>query len=306
LTLDLVVDNDNFSLPELMAETAEQVERQIEALLLQTGPSDSQLYLAMRHGCMNGGKRMRPFMVMQSASMFGVDTSRALRVAAAIEFVHSYSLVHDDLPAMDNADLRRGKPTVHKVFDDATAVLAGDGLLTYAFEILSEPETHEDANIRIQLVKTLAMAAGPAGMVGGQMLDLLAEKTPIEDAATITRLQRLKTGALIAFSCEAGAILGRASPQLRAALRNYAHDLGLAFQIVDDLLDVESTEEETGKPVGRDSQAGKATFVSILGATRAREQADMLSKQAAAHLDVFEERAIPLQALAKFVVERRT
>ncbi len=289
-----------------MAETAEQVERQIEALLLQTGPSDSQLYLAMRHGCMNGGKRMRPFMVMQSASMFGVDTSRALRVAAAIEFVHSYSLVHDDLPAMDNADLRRGKPTVHKVFDDATAVLAGDGLLTYAFEILSEPETHEDANIRIQLVKTLAMAAGPAGMVGGQMLDLLAEKTPIEDAATITRLQRLKTGALIAFSCEAGAILGRASPQLRAALRNYAHDLGLAFQIVDDLLDVESTEEETGKPVGRDSQAGKATFVSILGATRAREQADMLSKQAAAHLDVFEERAIPLQALAKFVVERRT
>ncbi len=306
MTLEVVTANDAFSLSELMSDTAAQVERAIETLLGHTGPTDSQLYEAMRHGCLNGGKRMRPFMVMQSSAMFGVGEDRAIRVAAAIEFVHSYSLVHDDLPAMDNADLRRGKPTVHKVFDDATAVLAGDGLLTYAFEILSEHETHEDPNVRCQLIKTLACAAGPAGMVGGQMLDLLAEKTPIEDAAAITRLQRMKTGALIAFSCEAGAILGRASPQLRAALRNYAHDLGLAFQIVDDLLDVESTEEETGKPVGRDSDAGKATFVSILGAERAREQADMLAQQAANHLDVFEERAAPLQALARFVVERRT
>ncbi len=290
----------------MMAETAADVERAIETMLADDGASETQLYQAMRHGCLNGGKRMRPFMVMQSAAMFGVDPNRALRVAAAIEFVHSYSLVHDDLPAMDNADLRRGKPTVHKVFDDATAVLAGDGLLTYAFEILSEPETHEDAHVRCQLVKTLACAAGPAGMVGGQMLDLLAEKSTIEDVAAITRLQRMKTGALIAFSCEAGAILGRAAPVMRSALRNYAHDLGLAFQIVDDLLDVEGSEQETGKPVGRDSNAGKATFVSILGVERAREQAEMLAQQASDHLDIFEERAVPLQQLARFVVERKT
>ena len=289
-----------------MADTAAQVERAMLTLLADGGNAESQLYQAMQHGCLNGGKRMRPFMVMQSAAMFGVDSNRALRVACAIEFVHSYSLVHDDLPAMDNADLRRGKPTVHKVYDDATAVLAGDGLLTYAFEILSEHETHEDANVRCNLVKALAFAAGPAGMVGGQMVDLLAEKTRIEDAAEITRLQRMKTGALIAFSAEAGAILGRAAPTMRAALRNYAHDLGLAFQIVDDLLDLQGSEEETGKPVGRDSQAGKATFVSILGPDLAREHADMLAKQAAEHLDIFGERAAPLQALAKFVVERKT
>jgi farnesyl diphosphate synthase len=259
----------------------------------------------MRHGTMNGGKRMRPFMVMESAAMFSVDSACALRVAAAIEFVHSYSLVHDDLPAMDDADLRRGKPTVHKMFDDATAVLAGDGLLTYAFEVLAEPETHADANVRCQLIQHMACSAGPAGMVGGQMLDLLAETTPIQDAAEITRLQRMKTGALIAFSCEAGAILGKAGLQPRHALRNYAHDLGLAFQIVDDLLDHEGSEAETGKPVGRDSEAGKATFVSILGAERAREQAQLLATQAAAHLDVFDERGAYLQQLARFVVERK-
>jgi farnesyl diphosphate synthase len=245
-------------------------------------------------------------MVMQSSAIFGVDPACAIRVAAAIEFVHSYSLVHDDLPAMDNADLRRGKPTVHKVFDDATAILAGDGLLTFAFEVLAEPETHADANVRCNLVKALALAAGPVGMVGGQMLDLLAEKTPIEEAAEITRLQQMKTGALISFSCEAGAILGKAPNAMRNALHNYAHDLGLAFQIVDDLLDAQGTEAETGKPVGRDSEVGKATFVSILGADRARAQANLLAKQAADHLDIFEERAAYLQALARFVVERKT
>ncbi len=290
----------------MMADCAAEVERAMETLLADTGKPDQQLYQSMRHGVMNGGKRMRPFMVMQSASMFSVDPACALRVAAAIEFVHSYSLVHDDLPAMDNADLRRGKPTVHKVFDEATAVLAGDGLLTYAFEVLSEPETHADPGVRCALIQHLACSAGPVGMVGGQMLDLLAEKTPIEDAAAITRLQRMKTGALIAFSCESGAILGKAGPQPRHALRNYAHDLGLAFQIVDDLLDHEGSEAETGKPVGRDSEAGKATFVSILGAERAREQAELLASQAAAHLDVFEDRAIYLQQLARFVVERKT
>jgi farnesyl diphosphate synthase len=298
------------ALAEQMAECAAQVESAMLTLLRETGGDASeeknQLTKAMRHGCLNGGKRMRPFMVMESAAIFGVNPDCALRVAAAIEFVHSYSLVHDDLPAMDNADLRRGKPTVHKVYDDATAILAGDGLLTYAFEILSEPETHEDPQVRCNLIKALATSAGPAGMVGGQMLDLLAEKTPITEAAEITRLQRLKTGELIAFSCQAGAILGRASPPQRTALHAYAHDLGLAFQIVDDLLDAHGTAEETGKPVGQDNKAGKATFVSILGPERAREQADMLARQAAEHLNIFEDRAATLQALARFVVERRT
>ena len=298
--------NTNLSLAQMMADAATQVEAEMGTLLLTAGESGQQLYEAMRHGTMNGGKRMRPFMVMQSAAMFGVDAACALRVAAAIEFVHSYSLIHDDLPAMDNADLRRGKPTVHKVFDDATAVLAGDGLLTFAFEVLSEPDTHADANVRCSLVKALALAAGPLGMVGGQMLDLLAETAPIGDAAEITRLQQMKTGALISFSCEAGAILGKASHTARHALHNYAHDLGLAFQIVDDLLDVQGNEAETGKPVGRDSEVGKATFVSILGVDRAREQADLLATQAAAHLDMFEDRAAYLQALARFVVERKT
>ncbi len=298
--------NTNLSLAQMMADAATQVEAEMGTLLLTAGESGHQLYEAMRHGTMNGGKRMRPFMVMQSAAMFGVDAACALRVAAAIEFVHSYSLIHDDLPAMDDADLRRGKPTVHKVFDDATAVLAGDGLLTFAFEVLSEPDTHADANVRCRLVKALALAAGPLGMVGGQMLDLLAETAPIEDAAEITRLQQMKTGALISFSCEAGAILGKASHTARHALHNYAHDLGLAFQIVDDLLDVQGNEAETGKPVGRDSEVGKATFVSILGIDRARDQADVLATQAAAHLDMFEDRAAYLQALARFVVERKT
>ena len=306
MTLELVVTDTRPALAEVMADTAREVERAMETLLLETGKPAQQLYEAMRHGTMNGGKRMRPFMVMQSAQIFGVDPACAIRVAAAIELVHSYSLVHDDLPAMDDADLRRGKATVHKVYDDATAVLAGDGLLTYAFEVLSEPETHADANVRIALVKALSCAAGPTGMVGGQMLDLLAEKTPIEDATAITRLQRMKTGALIAFSCEAGAILGKAGPQHRHALRNYAHDLGLAFQIVDDLLDLEGSEAETGKPVGRDADAGKATFVSILGLERAREQAHLLAAQAAEHLSVFEDRASYLQDLARFVVERKT
>ncbi len=299
-------DQEGPSLTELMADNAALVEAALVDLLSDTGEMDEQLVAAMRHACLNGGKRLRPFMVMQSAAMFNVNPECALRVAAAIEFVHCYSLVHDDLPAMDDADLRRGKPTVHKVFDEATAVLAGDGLLTYAFEILADPATHEDPHVRCQLVTALAKGAGPCGMVGGQMLDLLAEQNPVHEANAITRIQRMKTGDLIAFSCEAGAILGKASTPLRHALHNYAHDLGLAFQIVDDLLDHEGSEAETGKPVGQDAEAGKATFVSILGPERAREQAEMLAAQAAAHLDVFEERAAVLQSLVRYIVERRT
>ncbi len=243
--------------------------------------------------------------MLASARLFGVARRSALQVAAAVEMVHAYSLIHDDLPAMDNSDLRRGRPTCHKEFDEATAVLAGDGLLTMAFEVLAHPDTHGDSAVRCELVAALATAAGAAGMVGGQMIDLIAEKQPLNIAA-ITRLQRMKTGALIAFSCEAGAILAKAATELRISLRGYAHDLGLAFQIADDLLDVEGSAAETGKPVGADAAAGKATFVSILGAKRARAQAELLIDQAVAHLDLFEQRAELLRQVARFVVTRRT
>ncbi|HEV8681085.1 MAG TPA: polyprenyl synthetase family protein, partial [Stellaceae bacterium] len=201
--------------------------------------------------------------------------------------------------------LRRGRPTCHKQFDEATAVLAGDGLLTMAFEVLAHPDTHGDPSVRVELVAALANAAGAAGMVGGQMIDLIAERQ-ILDIGAITRLQRMKTGALIAFACEAGAILAKAASEPRTALRGYAHDLGLAFQIADDLLDIEGSAAETGKPVGADAAAGKATFVSTLGIDRARAQADLLVNQAVAHLDLFEERAELLRQIARFVVSRRT
>jgi farnesyl diphosphate synthase len=206
---------------------------------------------------------------------------------------------------MDDSDLRRGRPTCHKEFDEATAVLAGDGLLTMAFEVLAHPDTHGDSAVRCELVAALAAAAGAAGMVGGQMIDLIAEKQALNIGA-ITRLQRMKTGALIAFSCEAGAVLAKAASEQRTALRGYAHDLGLAFQIADDLLDVEGSAAETGKPVGADAAAGKVTFVSILGAERARAQAELLIDQAVAHLDLFEQRAELLRQVARFVVNRRT
>jgi len=243
--------------------------------------------------------------VLASSTLFGVSRRSALQVAAAIEMVHAYSLIHDDLPAMDDSDLRRGRPTCHKQFDEATAILAGDGLLTMAFGAVADPDTHGDAAVRAELVAALATAAGPAGMVGGQMIDLIAETTTL-DIGAITRLQRMKTGALIAFTCEAGAILAKAPAELRTALRGYAHDLGLAFQIADDLLDVEGDAAETGKPVGADAVAGKATFVSILGVERARAQAELLVGQAVAHLDPFESRAELLRQVARYVVNRRT
>ncbi len=291
-------------LASAMSEAAESVEKALETLLPKSDFPENRLYDAMRYGALNGGKRLRPFLAISSARMFGVSDACALRAAAAIECVHCYSLVHDDLPAMDNSDLRRGKPTVHKKFDEATAVLAGDCLLTIAFEILADPRTHEDPQVRCRLVSALARASGVQGMAGGQMLDLIAETTPL-DIGAITRLQRMKTGELIAVSTEAGAILGKASAHHTSALRAYAHDLGLAFQIIDDLLDAEGTEEETGKPVGRDVEAGKATFVTILGAERARSQARLLSEQAIDHLSVFEGRAKNLQDVARFVVDRK-
>jgi farnesyl diphosphate synthase len=273
-------------------------------LPLADGP-EKRLQEAMRYATLDGGKRLRPFLVLNSARLFKVTEEGALKVALAIELVHCYSLVHDDLPAMDDDDLRRGRPTCHKAFDEATAILAGDALLTKAFELLADPITHSDPAVRCELVAELAAAAGEHGMVGGQMFDLLANGLDM-DVAAVTRLQNLKTGRLIGFSCEAGAILGKAPWPQRQALKAYAHDLGLAFQIADDLLDVEGDPDEVGKGLRKDADAGKATFVSLLGVERARTQADMLWKQAVSHLSCFDEVADPLRAAAQFVVERRT
>jgi len=296
---------DSVSVDEAAAITVRLTDAVLDRLLAVPPGLEARVYEAMRYSALSPGKRLRPLLVLASAQLFGVARRSALQVAAAIEMVHAYSLIHDDLPAMDNSDLRRGRPTSHKQFDEATAVLAGDGLLTMAFEVLADPDTHGDPAVRIELVSALAGAAGAAGMVGGQMIDLIAEKQPL-DIGAITRLQRMKTGALIAFSCEAGAILAKAAAELRLALRGYAHDLGLAFQIADDLLDIEGSSAETGKPVGADAAAGKATFVSILGIERARAQAELLIKQAVAHLDLFEERAELLRQVARFVVNRRS
>jgi farnesyl diphosphate synthase len=293
------------SFSEALTQAAQLTDVVLDQLLVVPPDLEARVYEAMRYSALAPGKRLRPFLVLASARMFGVAQRCALQVAAAVEMVHAYSLVHDDLPAMDDSDLRRGRPTCHKEFDEATAVLAGDGLLTAAFELLAEPDTHGDPAVRIELVSALASAAGAAGMVGGQMIDLIAEHQNL-DIGAITRLQRMKTGALIAFSCEAGAILAKAPYELRTALRGYAHDLGLAYQIADDLLDVEGSAAEAGKPVGADAAAGKATFVSILGAPRARAQAELLVRQAVAHLDLFEQRAELLREAARFVIARRT
>ncbi len=291
-------------LQEAMDETAERINKTIENLLPNNDLPESELFKAMRYGCLNGGKRLRPLMVMESSKIFNVDPSCARKVAAALEMVHCYSLIHDDLPAMDNADKRRGKPTLHKKFDEATAILAGDALLTLAFEILSDSETHEDPRVRCSLISKLAQAAGGHGMCGGQMLDLLGEKQEL-DLGTISRLQRMKTGKLIAFACEAGAILGRASEPQHRALSNYAYDLGLAFQITDDILDVEGDELETGKDSGKDSEAGKSTFVSEMGIENAKARAEMLVNQAIGHLKMFDNRAKMLIELANYVLQRR-
>lgn len=292
-------------LQKAMAENSRAVSEMLDRLLKMGSGREARLMEAMRYSCLGGGKRIRPFMVTASARLFSVAESCAVRVAAAVEMVHSYSLVHDDLPAMDDDDLRRGQPTCHIRFDEATAILAGDALLTRAFEVLADIPTHPDPQVRSQLILALARASGADGMVGGQMLDLLAENAAL-DMPEITRLQRMKTGALIAFSCEAGAILGKAAEPARHALKAFAHDLGLAFQIADDLLDVEGSAEEVGKKTGKDAALGKATFVSLLGVERAKAQAQILAEQASRHLEMFDEKADYLRELARFVISRRT
>ena len=279
--------------------------RELDIVLPHSDGAEKRLHEAMHYSVQAGGKRLRAFLVLQSAHLFGVSKASALRVAAAIEIIHTYSLIHDDLPCMDDDELRRGLPTVHIKYDEATAVLAGDALLTLAFEVLGDESYHSDPAIRARLVVAVARAAGPQGMVAGQMIDLDSETVNEPDVQHITRLQQLKTGALIAVACEAGAILGRASEQQFLALHAYAHDLGLAFQIVDDILDAEGDAEAMGKAVNKDADRGKATFVSILGIERARTQARMLADQAAKHLEPFAEKADLLKDLANFVIERR-
>jgi farnesyl diphosphate synthase len=257
----------------------------------------------MRHAAIGGGKRLRPLLVRASCALFHVDERAALRVATAIECIHVYSLIHDDMPCMDDDDLRRGKPTVHKAFDEATAVLAGDSLHALAFEILADEATHADPFVRAELIRELARASGPDGMAGGQMMDLEADGRDY-DLPTVTRLQQLKTGALIAFCVEAGAIMGRLPPEGRVHLRGYARDLGLAFQIADDIMDVEGDEAAAGKALNKDEAAGKATFLSLLGIDRARVQARLLVDQAIAHLASYGAEADLLRAIARYTVER--
>jgi len=288
-----------------LTETASAVDEFLHTAMPEPDGPEAVLFEAMRYASIDGGKRLRPLLVVASGGLFHVGRQNLVRTAAAVELVHCYSLIHDDLPAMDDDAMRRGKPSCHVAFDEATAILAGDALQALAFETLASPETHADPAVCCELVRCLAIAAGGHGMVGGQAIDLEAEHAML-DIGEITRLQQLKTGALIAFACEAGAILGRAPRAARQALRAYAHDLGLAFQITDDILDAEGDPTDMGKAARKDAAAGKATFISVLGLDRAREQADMLADQAAAHLDMFEDKAELMRDIARFVVERRT
>jgi len=282
--------------------------------LLATKPIDAELARparlieAMRYSSLGGGKRFRPFLVVESAALFGVPRQRALLAGAALECVHCYSLVHDDLPAMDNDELRRGQPTAHRKFDEATAILAGDSLLTFAFDILSRDETHPDPAVRIALVKALARASGVGGMAGGQMLDLAAEGrfgVQKHGETDVKMLQAMKTGALLRFGCEAGGILASAKPHERQALERYGSAVGEAFQIADDLLDIEGDPALVGKQTGKDTAAGKATFVSVLGLAGAKARLQQLVAEAENALATFGPKAAILIEGARFVADRR-
>lgn len=294
---------ESIGLGQVLKEIAQDIDRQFERLLPLSDDPRRRLFEAMRHAAIGGGKRLRPLLVCAVADLFHVDRFRALRVGAAVECIHVYSLIHDDLPCMDDDDIRRGRPTVHKAFDEASAVLAGDALHALAFEVLADPETHPDPFVRVELIAELARASGPSGMAGGQMMDLVAAEASF-DLPTVTRLQQLKTGALIGFSVEAGAIMGHVPAEGRARLKAYARDLGLAFQIADDLLDVEGNPAIAGKALNKDVEAGKATFVSVLGVDRARQQAHMLLDQAIGHLAGFGPEGDVLRQVARYVIER--
>ena len=274
-------------------------------LLTPAEPAAPQLWQAMRYTALTGGKRLRPFLVLQSARLHGVSDDPALRTAAAVEMIHAYSLAHDDLPAMDDDDLRRGQPTVHRQFDEAIAILAGDALQTLAFEVLADPATHPSAEVRAELVSALARASGGAGMAGGQMLDLSVADTGW-DQSTVRQLQSMKTAALFACACEAGAILGQAPPDQRAALRTFGSNFGLAFQITDDLLDATGDAAEAGKAVGKDQAQGKATLVALQGVDDARATAARYCHNAMESLDLYSDKADLLRDVARSVTDRRT
>jgi farnesyl diphosphate synthase len=290
-------------LASALEDIAHEIDRAFDNLLQIPDDPRARLFEAMRHAAIGGGKRLRPLLVVAACNLFNVDRQAALRVGCAIECIHTYSLIHDDMPCMDDDDLRRGKPTVHKAFGEAEAVLAGDALHALAFEILADDATHSDPFVRSELVLELARASGPEGMAGGQMMDIEAERATF-DLHTVTKLQQLKTGALIGFCLDAGAIMGKIPPDGRTALRAYARDVGLAYQIADDILDVEGDAELAGKALSKDAAAGKATFLSLLGLERARAQANALVDQAIAHLNPFGAEADLLRAIARFTVER--
>ena len=293
----------SLALQAALKQVSAEIDRQLDVLLTIPDDPRADLYRAMRHAAIGGGKRLRPLLVFATARLFGVDRTCIARVATALECIHVYSLIHDDLPAMDDDDVRRGKPTVHRAYDEATAILAGDCLHALAFEVLGAEATHPDPFVRIELSYELARAAGPAGMAGGQMMDLEAEKASF-DLPTVTRLQAMKTGALIACAVECGAILGRIQPEGRTGLRGYARDLGLAFQIADDILDAEGDEAIAGKKLRKDGAAGKETFLSLLGLDRAKAQAAMLVDQAIAHLHPYGAEADLLRDIARYTLER--
>jgi len=289
---------------EEMKEIAEAVNNELDKLLPVPNTPEGRLVEAMRYSAISNGKKMRPFLLIKSAALFDIPRSASIRLAAALEMVHIYSLIHDDLPCMDNDDLRHGQESCHKKFDETTALLAGDALLTRAFDVIADDKTCPDAVIRCQLIMELARAAGATGMMGGQMLDMMAADLDM-DLVEVTRLQQMKTGRLISFACEAGAILGKASFKDRQLLKDYAKDIGLAFQITDDLLDVEGAVEEMGKSVRKDIDAGKATFVSFVGVDEAKKQADALIESAISRLAPFGEKAASLRLLALFITHRR-
>jgi farnesyl diphosphate synthase len=302
--------NDSLDFAQRLAARAAATESVLEALLsapCQDGEIDrpARLLAAMRHGVLNGGKRLRPFLLIESAALFDADPDAALRVAAALECIHCYSLIHDDLPSMDDDDLRRGQPTVHRAFDEAHAILAGDSLLTLAFDIIADPATALDPLRKIEIVRLLARAAGIGGMAGGQALDLQAE-TNTPDEAGIIRLQAMKTGALLRFACEAGAVIGGASQSDRERLAEYGSAIGLAFQIADDLLDMTADSKAMGKRTGKDAARGKGTLPALHGQAWARGQLKGLVAQAGDLLRPFGEKAQVLKDAAHFIAERQS
>jgi farnesyl diphosphate synthase len=290
-------------LSDALADIAADVDAAFDAMLPIPDDARARLVEAMRYAAIGGGKRIRPLLLTATAQLYGVDRDAAIRAGIAVESIHAYSLIHDDLPCMDDDAMRHGKPTVHRAFDEATAVLAGDALHAFAFEVLADPAVSADPFVRVELLRTLGEASGLHGMAGGQMMDLVAESSQF-DLPTITRLQQLKTGALLAASVEMGAIMGHVPPEGRTHLRGYARDIGLAFQIADDLIDYEGDASVAGKAVGKDEAAGKQTFLTLLGPDRAREQARILVEQAIAHLGDHGSEADLLRAIAHYIVER--